>query len=356
MVGQIPGKLNDIAQQIQDGRDPERETVRNFLQWFGAQRRGDYIVKNIREAMAQLNIRTEPDFEFAYIDSSINFLSGAVAPIRDAVHGSPLILIDDTDPGIAVEPVFVGGAVSDPTYRIGKLAAANNSPVAVNPNSTLCEAVTLMLSHDYSQLPVMQSPKTVKGIISWNSIGARLALGCSPSSVSDCMELHYEISADSSLFAAIPLIVQHQYVLIRDSENSISGIVTTTDLSLQFRQLGEPFLLIGEVENHIRRLIDGKFTVDELAKERDPADEGRQVTKVSDLAFGEYIRLLQKHENWNKLNLAIDRKIFTDQLDKVRLIRNDVMHFDPDGLPDTDVDVLRRFVRFLQTLQEVGVT
>jgi hypothetical protein len=41
---------------------------------------------------------------------------------------------------------------------------------------------------------------------------------------------------------------------------------------------------------------------------------------------------------------------------KARGIRNDVMHFDPDPLPDSDLDALRHFAQFLQRLQTLGVT
>jgi hypothetical protein len=40
----------------------------------------------------------------------------------------------------------------------------------------------------------------------------------------------------------------------------------------------------------------------------------------------------------------------------VRIIRNDVMHFDTDGIPLEDLEKLREFARFLRLLQRVGVT
>src|SRR5208283_215868 len=52
---------------------------------------------------------------------------------------------------------------ADPTYRVGKLAAANRSPVSVKPDGSIAEATTLMLMNDFSQLPVMQSDVSVKG-------------------------------------------------------------------------------------------------------------------------------------------------------------------------------------------------
>ena len=115
-------------------------------------------------------------------------------------------------------------------------------------------------------------------------------------------------------------------------------------------------LLLGEIENHIRRILGNKLTVQELASARDTVDSDREVNRVADLTYGEYIRFLEKPEHWEKLNLPIDRKTFIRQLDRVRNIRNDVMHFDPDGIPTEDLERLRNFVKFLQRLQGIGVT
>jgi hypothetical protein len=48
----------------------------------------------------------------------------------------------------------------------------------------------------------------------------------------------------------------------------------------------------------------------------------------------------------------IDRKTFTDELKRVGRIRNDVMHFDPDGVAPEDLAILRKFARFLGDLEE----
>ena len=168
------------------------------------------------------------------------------------------------------------------------------------------------------------------------------------------MESPQIIQIEASLFSAIEIIAEHDYVLVRARDRSIRGIVTASDLSHQFRQLAEPFLLIGEIENHVRRLIHGKFTVDELGEARDDEDD-RLVEGISDLTFGEYVRLLQDKDRWKKLKLEIDRREFIKGLDGIRQIRNDVMHFDPDGLSDSDMKALRDFAGFLRKLWEMGV-
>jgi hypothetical protein len=170
------------------------------------------------------------------------------------------------------------------------------------------------------------------------------------------MDPQAEISSEASLFAAIPIIVDQGYALVRANDNRVVGIITTSDLSLQFQQLSEPFLLLGEIENHMRRIISAKFTPEQLAAVKDEDDGDRKVESASDLTFGEYGRLLEEPSRWSALNLDLDRAVFIHLLDEVRKIRNDVMHFDPDGIEDGALIRLRDFAKFLRTLQTIGAT
>lgn len=328
-------KLSEISKQIKEGIKPQSVTARTFIGWFGAQRRTYWNVKSIRGCLREHQLVTMPDFEYAYIDSHISFV---VAPKKKT--------------GLAQEEV--PDVYRDPTYRIGKLASANRQPVSVKPDDLIAKAVTLMITHDFSQLPIMTSEREVKGIVSWSSLGSQLSLGKECKYVRDCMVPHKEISSDTYIFAAVEDIIANQYVLIRNSENIISGIVTTSDLSLQFRQLGEPFLLLGEIENYIRRMIQDKYTRDELKAACDTSEQDREIQSVSDLTLGEYLRLVENPDNWRKLDLSVDRELFVRKLDEIRRIRNDVMHFDPDGIADEDIARLRDFVRLMQSLARAG--
>ncbi len=169
------------------------------------------------------------------------------------------------------------------------------------------------------------------------------------------MEPAQEIASHSSLFQAVPMIVQHNYVLIRAPDRMITGVVTASDLSVQFQQLARPFLLLGEIENHIRQMIGSRYTAAELSTARDPSDSSREVRSPADLSFGEYIRLLEDPDRWQKLATQIDRATFCKQLDQVRKVRNDVMHFDPDGIPESDETLLANFARFLHRLHSLEV-
>ncbi len=156
------------------------------------------------------------------------------------------------------------------------------------------------------------------------------------------------------MFDVIREIVQHDFVLVRGEDRKIIGIVTAADISEQFRTLSEPFLLLGDIETALRRLIEIAFTVEELRTARDPTDATREVNSAADLGFGEYLRLLEKPENWDKLKLPLERSTVVKDLDRVGAIRNDVMHFDPDGIDDEHLDDLRRFGQFIDQVVSLG--
>lgn len=330
-------KLKNICEQLKKGAAPPRETVRSFLLWFGCARRGYRVVRWVRHRLEQYGLATEPDFEYAYIDGYISFVT---APAKSS---------EAKNPG-----AVTGTAVADPTYRIGRLESANSPPVSVKPDSTLQQVVTLMLTNDFSQLPVMTTTRDVKGVVSWKTIGSRLSLKKDCATARDCMEPAHVVSIDESLFSAIQIIAVHDYVLVEASDEQISGIITASDFNEQFRKLAEPFLLVGEIENGIRRMLHGKFTVTELKAASGPDGGCDKVEGVADLNFGDYIRLIQEDKHWKKLKLEIDRVEFVKRLDKIREIRNDVMHFDPDGLEAEDLTTLTEFAQFLKRLRDVG--
>ena len=310
---------------------PEQLTVRQFVNHFGYARRGDRINSQIRNGLERHSLSTDPDFAVGWIDSTI------------------VIRLDSDAPG-ALKPY----ATSDPTHRIRSLEAANNEPQSVTPEDPLQAATTIMLLNDYSQLPVMTGKRNVSGIVSWESIGAHLSLGQACECVRDCMDAAKELPDTAPLFDAIATIAAHGYVLVRSADKTITGIVTASDLSLQFMQLAGPFLFVGEIEGHLRHLIHGTFTLEQL-REAAASEAGRSIEGSGDLTIGDYHALLRNKDNWDQLSLNIDRAAFVQHLNEVRQIRNGVMHFNPDGLSENDTKKLRDLARFFEKLARIGV-
>ena len=313
---------------------PEELTIREFLRWFGYARRGNYVVSVIRNILDELDLLTVPDFEVRWIGARISIM---------------------LDPG-TVQGIAPLSEQPDPTIRVGALEAANRKPTKVAPNNSLHVATTLMQMNDFSQLPVMPNERDVKGVISWKSIGARLALGHECALVQDCMDtIVAEIRIGDPLLDAIGDISQHDYVLVRGENRIITGIVTASDVTDQFVQLTGPFLLIGEIEGYLRSLVHRKFTLEEMREASLASEGGKPISGSQDLTLGGYRQLLGKEEHWNQLKLKIDRKEFVKQLDWVREKRNDVMHFNPDGLESEDTKKLENVAMFFRNLRRTGV-
>lgn len=326
MMDQGLQKLREIATRIKEDRErglapnPSATTVREFISWFGFQRRSSWLVDKVRNELEVLGLHTEPDFENAYIDSCIGF--------RDSAESPP---------------------PPDSTLRVNALEAAHNSPTTVAPDDNLKKATTLMLCNGFSQIPVVTGTRDVKGIVTWESIGR--SADQSGDEVRHYMTSAHEIDGDRPFFYAVRTIIEYGYVLVRGRDRSITGIITASDLNDRFLQLAEPFLLIGEIEHHIRWLIHGKFTRDELLKLGKTSND-RNIDDIAGLTFGEYCHLLGDRERWDRLNLHVDRGVVVRQLHDVREIRNNVMHFSPDGLEPKDIRKLREMARFFQDLSQ----
>ncbi len=334
--------LGEVAQRMKEEMEggnapgPERLTVRELIGKYGYVVRKGYVNSRIQNRLEELNLRSVPDFAIVWAGTTVSI---------------------ELDPEF--NGVFPDSNRPDPTHRIDSLGAAHNKPMSVHSNDPLITATTVMQLHGYSQLPVTDTPdtpRTVRGIISWQSIGTRLVLGRDCQTVSDCMEPAREISKDATLLEAVSIIAEHGYVLVRDRQagNIISGIVTVSDLGEQFAQLAGPFLLVGEIEGHLKNLIHRKFTLAELRGQSNADGPGKEINGTADLTLGEYCRLLQNPGNWERLNLKIDRGVFSEHLDTVREIRNNIMHFNPDGIDDEDIRVLRDVARFFEDLVRIG--
>jgi CBS domain-containing protein len=379
----IPKELGWMATRLKEGHRVNRITVRDLLRLFKAERRGLNKVHDIRSALESLGLQTEPDFESEWIDGRIRIClqNGTNGDVGQALTVEPEESpaendtctdeqeggeADQLDPGNSVPvPIVISDAGEgvvetklseppDPTFRIGSLPASNKPLVTVGQDDPLTKAVTKMLQFDYSQLPIMHGDREVKGMISWKSIASRYAIGGECIKVQHCREDAQVVDGNGTLFDAIPTIVKQGYVLVRSQhDRRITGIVTASDLSLQFQQLAEPFLLLREIELHIRQLLEDKVTAEDLGSLAS-ADAATPTPKsISDLSFGGYVRLLQRPQVWAKLAISIDQGSLTSQLEEVRGIRNDVMHFDPDPMTPDQLDVLKNTARFMQRLYEL---
>ena len=241
----------------------------------------------------------------------------------------------------------------DPQNQIGRLDAANNPPIYVAPDASLEQVLTpIMLNNDFSQVPLISGTRDLRGIVTWKTIGRRLARSREPiKTAMECKETAEFVAYNYPLLDAISKIVAHDYVLIQAQDKTFCGIVTASDLAKELGLLAGPFLLIGEIERGLRSYLTGKFTLDELVAVKAPGDDKRAIQSISNLTFGEYVRLIENKENWIKLGLQLDRVSVVQKFREILDIRNRVMHFDPKSLKDADLNALRATAQLLKDLR-----
>lgn len=342
-------ELDQVVAILKEGKTVPPVTIRSFLSWFGVQRRTRLNVEFIDLLLDKSGVRTVPYYLDTWVDNSITFeIAKPGTPGSPRDHGT-------TDPAHGhADDRLEHSSADDPSFKIGKIISPDSAPVFVKPNASLQEATTIMLTRNFSQVPVMTTERDVKGVVSWTSIGARAAANISGPDVQSYMDEPREISASATFFDAIRIIRESDYVLVRATDRKIIGIVTATDIADQFELISTPFLLLAEIENHLRSMIAKKLTKADIKRACSPEHLPEDFSATSELTFGNLVKVLEHIENWKKLNLHLDRTTFCNELVAINRIRNDVMHFDPDPLTDQNIATLRNVSRLFDGLRSMG--
>ena len=233
-----PEELLQIAETVTShpgaASKPTR-TVRELIGWFGNRGRGRYVKERVHEVLADVGLRTEPDFRAVHLDASVAF------------HPKEAVARIDLD---------------DPTTRVSRLLTADlrpNDPDGVHglaqlrPEEPLSKATSLMLLNGFSQIPVLKGRSDIRGVVSWRSIGARIALGHDlppETPVHRALDpVGAPVRLTDSILRAARRVAEEDFVLVVDStrSNEVTGIVTASDLTDLFRDLSGAFILLGEI-------------------------------------------------------------------------------------------------------------
>jgi CBS domain-containing protein len=308
--------------------------VRDMLDLFGVRVRNFDTVPRIQQAFADVGLSTVPSFATCPATTEIHLVTAdAVPPSEDGDE----------------EPDAPPGALPHQSFKIGDLPSARVGLHSVSSNATLAQATHMMWVHNFSQLPVVDGLSDLHGVVTWSSIATRYATGLQPTlaeaMVTDSLpiaEVHQE------LFAHLPAVSEHGYLLVRDNNGDFTGIVTASDITARFEVTAKPFFIVGEIEQRLRKCL-GKALSANAIFEVQP--NNKKTGNIADLMFSGYQRLLKKDENWDTLGwTGIDRAAFLHDLDRVRLIRNEIAHFDPAPLTEQKLTRLHQFVGLLKQL------
>lgn len=389
-VGQRPEQFFERVRTESGARGLEI-SVRELLAEWDVKRRGSEVVTRIQRDLAANGITTLPRFDQVAIDDTILVRADTTAPVPEPAHemeepsdspnqvsghvpdkprvpsGTPELPSITAPPGqydqdqgekfeIAVPDPAVADFERPFEVTIGTLPSAGSGLRIIPPELALTDAIGIMESNGYSQLAV-GSDRQLKGSISWADVGREYAYGGSPLQVKDVMNNDpVAVRFDDPLLRHVRTIADRGFIFVRDEKQVLSGIVTSSDLSVRFEELAKPFLLIGHVEGWLRAALDSAFSSDELAAAIDGDQDDREVEGAKDLTFGEFARLLENPHNWEKLGWSVPRVEFCKHLHAVRQIRNEVMHFSPEPISEVQIDQIQRLLDWIQRLATRGQT
>lgn len=324
-------EFTELVDKIKKTGQSERMSKRNFIFLFDyCEKRTSGNVWRINEYLEREKLVVEPNYQNGWIDEFIEIKPKEKAKIKNG-NGE-----------LHLPEAF------DPINRLSLLKAASRIPTSVTRDATLEKAYLLMWKNDFSQLPIMNNDREVLGLITWQSIAKGLITNKTSSSVKDFITEDF-ITLDEStpMFDAIKEVIRVGVVFVRDKEKKIKGPITPSDLNEQFIEQIEPYILLEQIENYVRLILHNKIILEELQKLIKVNDENREITSLSDMTFGEYIRVIQNNEMWKLLSLPFDKADFEKDLESVRKIRNGVMHFHPDGISENELKILRSMSKFL---------
>ncbi|MFF0529401.1 CBS domain-containing protein [Nocardia amikacinitolerans] len=335
-----PAKLYEEVIQ-RSPENPVQLSVRDFLRIWNAQRRYPAVVEEIERDLAARGMVTVPSFTEGDLDSRITVLPLGDEPDdqnSSILTRSGVVLTDENQPEVA--------AVA---YRISNLESANRMPECVRVGDSLRSAMTLMTLRGFSQLPVLDQDGRLRGVVSWESIG-RARMSNDNAELDAAIVKAREADRSDDLLDWIADIQQSGYVIVRDRDHKVCGLVTSADLTGQFGVRLRPFVLVEEVEQRLRVAVGARISLERI-REKVPPKQASKIQSSADLTFGAYKHILGVPENWKAMGWAVDHKLFLTALEECRQFRNNLMHFSPDPITDDQLVPVRGLLGLLRSLE-----
>jgi superfamily II DNA or RNA helicase len=333
-------ELKDIRRSIEE-TESRKMTVRDLIALWGARGRDSSLNSAIEADLANYGLLTDPDFRVVTLEDEL--------VLKLAVQNDAPKVSEDPRQDVTVPE---GGNLPSRKIRyergltIGNLPSAKSSVESVSLNSTFEQAITKMLVFDYSQLAVMPGERSLRGAVTWRSI-AKVRHRDSNAQFSSAIVPATEVSYQEDLVDVLPRLVTDEFVFVRGPKGNISGIVTTSDVIQTYGEMTSPFFTIGEIDHTLRWILETYLDLEMVLSLCD-ADGRRRIESFSNLGMGDYRRVLENPEAWSKLDWPLDRRVFSERLEEIRKIRNNIMHFNGDPLPSDILGMLKNFLSLLR--------
>jgi CBS domain-containing protein len=335
------------AKEAAESGSPRQMTVRELIGIWGARGRDFDVNERVDADLGNNGMTTTPDFRAVTLDDTVDIvLTTQVTDGEASLSATGTMSADATVSG----PGELAGSDDESAWdhglTIGNLPSASRKICAVAPDATFEEAITLMLTNDYSQLAVMTGLRDLKGAVSWKSI-ARARNANPGAKLSAAIIKASDVTYTADLIGFLPVIQSQEFVFVRGVDKTLTGIVTLADVVQVYGEMASPFFMIGRIDQSLRRIIEAAYPMSTITPLCDR--EGmRDLSTCDQLTMGDYQRILENPDCWTSLGWSLDRKTFCARLEEIVQVRNKLMHFNSDPLPDGVVSILQNFINLLK--------
>jgi restriction system protein len=343
--GDVPPPVDRDELQTDVDRDGIRQlSARDLIGLWGWHRRTTECIDVVDKELARRGLMVEPHFTAVQLDDLVTISGerGEHEPDGGVSATTPV----DSSPRSADDD-----AGTDLAWRIGSLSRAKKV-VTVYSQDPVGVAVERMVVGEYSQLPVVDEYKRLKGVVTWESI-AHAQFICRPKLVASAMSTNpHSCRETEELFARTDDIQRHGFLVIVDGENVVIGILTAADLSGELRNRVQPFTVLEEIERRLRRAVS-PLSVEDLRAAFPKGDSrAKKVSSPSDLTLGNYSFVLDNEKRWTELDWPYERADMVDRLRKIAEYRNAIAHWDIDA-PGQGSDELVHAKQVLRLLKVI---
>lgn len=229
-------------------------------------------------------------------------------------------------------------------FSVAQLIEGHSPLVCVNKDELVSHAFSLMIEHDYSQLPVIDDDNQPLGMVTHEGILRGIKHFNTEMKllrVRDVIVNSHIFNLEDDLYDLLDRMKSTNAVLIIDPGGVLVGIVTSYDTTEFFRKHAENLMLVEDIETIIKDFIraaysdqQNELSTDKLSKSisqisrLDISTEVR-IKSFEQLSLSEYISLLCHSTTWTVLDPVLDipKDSLRKLLDGVRKTRNDLAHF-----------------------------
>ena len=328
----------ELAKKVVETDQPILLTKQELRAHFGnVTKLGWRIKDDISRELRKLKVTTEPSFrgkdvqEFSLIKSRPRATRQIVQPNQEP---DPIVPEQDENGGDLGElsianqfPCYVLRE-ADPKVLFQRMVESGKRGLVL-----VVERVESLPKQGELTNPVLRKPV---GVVTWESY-SRTIVNTPVNEAKNQLVMPTPLEAmdrdialaygTDDLIHSLQRIEKKGVLVVLNSNETIAGIATKRDIHNELAEELIPYQLIGLIENLLRTKIEeADFPAEVFVK----ASGNSETNAIDKMEFASYVGIFSNVECFKKLKVHGAAREMGQLLDKVRVLRNHLMHFNPE--------------------------